>query len=679
MSEIHKWFLNIDGSGIAWLGFDCRSSKLNTLSKDALEQLEVIIDELNIDLPKGLVLYSPKQTGFIAGADISEFSRIESVEQAQKYIGFVHALYNRIEAMPIPKVALIHGACLGGGLELSLAFDYLIAEDQPDCKLGLPEVKLGIHPGYGGTVRLIERIGVAKAMDMMLNGRVVSARAAKKLGFVDQITAKRYFNIAARDFIRQQPDKRGAASWQVYLFKIAWLRRGLAGYLDKQIRQGTRPEHYPAPYALIDLWRRFGGNRNTMLAEEINSVARLINTETVRNLVRIFFLQEALKSTGKPGATPIAAVAHLHVIGAGVMGGDIAAWSAMQGIRVTLQDNNVDSIALAVTRAQILFKRKLKIRRRVQAAMDRLIPDTSGAGLSSADLVIEAIFENLEAKQEVLAEAEKKLKSSAILASNTSSIPIEDIASILNKPSRLVGIHFFNPVAKMQLIEVVEGAKTSSNVLGAAHSFTLQIKRLPVGVKSRPGFLLNRVLMPYLIEALRMLDEKESALHIDRAALEFGMPLGPIELVDLVGLDICLHVAENLLAKQRVPQSLKDKVKAGEWGKKSGQGYYHWRKGKPQKPVSDTNLAETQPIAERMIYPLLNECIACLHEGVVANADELDAGVIFGTGFAPFKGGPMKLIADLGRETIIDRLEQLQLEHGSRFKPHEGWENMQLF
>jgi 3-hydroxyacyl-CoA dehydrogenase/enoyl-CoA hydratase/3-hydroxybutyryl-CoA epimerase len=677
MPDKKKWALEIDERGIAWLAFDAPGAKLNTLDRAALEQLQLIVDQLNIDLPRGLVLYSSKENGFVAGADINEFAQIESIEQAQEQVAYAHSIFDRIEAMPVPKVVLIHGFCLGGGLELALTFDYLLAEDNPACKLGLPEVKLGIHPGYGGSVRLIERIGAPKAMDLMLAGRVISARAAKKVGLVDQLLARRYFKTAARDFIQRAPQKKHGPKLQARILKLSWPRNLLANYLDKQVGRRVMQAHYPAPFTLIKLWRQFGANRDIMLDEEIKSVSALLTTDTAHNLVRVFFLQESLKSIHNKGKAKD--IAHVHVIGAGVMGGDIAAWSALRGLCVTLQDQNPESIARAMARAKGLFKKKLKINRLVQAAMDRLIPDLNGEGIASADLIIEAIFENLEVKQQVFADAEVRAKASAILASNTSSIPIELIAKGLKNPARLVGIHFFNPVAKMQLVELVRGRRTTNKVLNAANAYILQINRMPVRVKSEPGFLVNRVLMPYLIEAVRMLDEGINAEQIDRAAIEFGMPVGPIELADVVGLDICLHVAENLLGEESIPGSLKRKVEAGNTGKKSGQGYYRWPGGKAQKSESKQAEVNTRDLERRMIYPLLNECVACLYEGVVATADEIDAGVIFGTGFAPFRGGPMNLIRHIGREKIIDRLEQLQATYGDRFKPGEGWEEIQLF
>ncbi len=671
------WRLRIDEADIAWLSIDCVDDKLNTLDRDALQALSDIIDTLNIDLPKGLVLLSAKQSGFIAGAQIKEFTLIKTSAEAAEKMRFAHSVFTRIEAMPVPKVVLIHGVCFGGGLELALCFDYLIAEDEPSCKLGLPEVKLGIHPGYGGSVRLIERIGVPGAMDMMLSGRAVVSRAAKKMGMLDTVVAKRYFVMAAKDYIARCPEVKRANRFK-RLLNVNLLRPLLAGYLRRKTRQHANPVHYPAPFALIDLWREHGGDRKRMLEQEIESVAVLAVGETARNLMRIFFLQETLKSMSD--TTKPASIRHLHVIGAGVMGADIAAWSALKGIHVTLQDQNADSLARAMHRAKTLFKRKLRLARKVQAAMDRLIPDMQGTGIESADLVIEAIFENLQAKQALLSEVEQRTRKQALIASNTSSIPIESIAEALKQPQRLLGIHFFNPVAQMQLIELVRGRQSSDASMTQAKAYALQISRLPVEVKSLPGFLVNRVLMPYLIEAVSMLDEGSDAVELDRAAVEFGMPLGPIELADVVGLDICLHVAQNLPSSQAPPVSLIAKVEAGDMGRKSGRGYYRWDKGKAQKhPPPTASPDADELLAMRMLYPLLNECVACLREGVVASADELDAGVIFGTGFAPFRGGPMQMIAARGRNKVCAQLLQFADQYGPRFAPDPGWEDEQLF
>lgn len=670
--SLTQWKFNTDDEGIARLSIDCPDAKVNILSSLVLEELEQIVDTLNIELPKGLILSSGKTTGFVAGADIKEFTEFESEQQVKDKVRYAHSIFNRLEALPMPKVVLIHGFCLGGGMELALCFDYLIGESEASCKLGLPEVRLGIHPGYGGSVRLIERIGVPKAMDLMLSGRVIIAHVARKMGVLDKAIPRRYFADAAADYIDRAPkplraDKLNKA------FNLSFIRAGMAKMLVKKVRERANPAHYPAPYALIELWKTYGADREEMLKQEINSIAGLFNTPTSHNLVRIFFLQEALKDAAK--GSNAATINRLHVIGAGVMGGDIAAWSALRGIRVSLQDQNPESIARAMSRAKTLFEKKLKVPRLVQAAMDRLTPDTNGAGVDDADIIIEAIFENLEAKQQVLTAVEARAKPNAILASNTSSIPIEAIAKSLKTPARLVGIHFFNPVAKMQLVEIVEGEKTLSKCLEAAKAYTLQIGRLPVGVKSSPGFLVNRVLMPYLMEAVTMLGEGISAVDIDYAATKCGMAMGPIELADVVGLDICLHVAENLLGEVTIPDSLKAKLERGDLGKKTGRGFYVWSNGKPKK-AAYKGPADQYALSSRMIYPMLNECVACLREGVVASADALDAGIIFGTGFAPYKGGPMHFIKMQGVANFVSRLEQLRSKHGERFKPDIGWQQL---
>lgn len=672
---VSVWDLNRDEAGIAWLSINCRQDKLNTLDHQALTALSALIDELNIDLPTGLVLLSDKAAGFIAGAQIREFTQIETHSEAEQMMDHAHQIFRRIEAMPIPKVALLHGACLGGGLELALCFDYLIAEDDPACKLGLPEVKLGIHPGYGGSVRLSERIGVTRAMPMMLSGRIMTARSARKIGLLDQLLAKRYFHTAARDYIARQPEKI-RAGWQEKIWTFSPARNLMAAYMRRQLRNKVRPDHYPAPFALLDLWKNFGGDREQMLQQEIISVAGLAVGDTARNLVRMFFLQETLKATDERQKP--AEIRHLHVIGAGVMGGDIAAWSALQGLRVSLQDSNLESIARAMARAHKLFQRKLKLKRLVQAAMDRLMPDPQGVGVAKADVIIEAIFENLQAKQDLLSEVESKARKHALIASNTSSIPIELIASSLKQAKRLVGIHFFNPVAKMQLLEIVAGKQSGASELAMAKAYGRQISRLPVQVNSHPGFLVNRVLMPYLIEAVILLEEGIAPEAIDHAALQFGMPMGPIELADVVGLDICLHVAENLPGEQAIPQSLIAKVKSGNLGSKSGQGYYHWDNGKVEHAAYKPDERDAS-LAVRMLYPMINECVACLREGVVGSADELDAGVIFGSGFAPFKGGPMQFARTQGRDQIVAQLKALSKQHGARFTPDSGWEDNSLF
>lgn len=673
MTQTMHWHKTIDSDDIVWLTLDVTTSHTNTLTAAVLLEFTDHIDALSKQPPKGVVIRSAKKNGFIAGADINSFAEQHSVDDTFHAIRQVHDLFSRLEALPCPTVALIHGFCLGGGLELTLACDYRLADDDSNTRIGLPEVKLGIHPGYGGSVRLIEIIGVLPAMNVMLTGRTLSARAAQRLAIVDRIAPTRHMHRVARDLILKSPIKQRAPRFQ-QLIALKPFKTVVAAAIRRQTRKQANPEHYPAPFALIDLWQNQPKNRHDYFAAEALSVATLIHTDTAQNLVRLFLLQDRLKGFGKQTDFK---TQHVHVIGAGVMGGDIAAWCALSGLRVTLQDQSAERIAPAIKRAHTLFKRRLKIPHLVQAAMDRLTADVSGTGVAKADVVIEAIFENLEAKQALFKTIEPQLRANALLATNTSSIPLEQLAECLTDPKRLVGLHFFNPVAKMQLVEIIKGSNTLEQWLHDAAAFARQIGRLPLPVKSSPGFLVNRILMPYLLEAVLMEKEGVPIVAIDKAATDFGMPIGPIELADTVGLDICLSVA-NMLATSlglSVPESLGHFVKQGHLGRKSGQGFYHYDShNKCIKKSLPTDYSDMEMIRQRLILRLINESVACLHEGIVEDADLLDAGMVFGTGFAPFRGGPMQYLKQQGHDVVYQQLEQLTTVIGPQFKPDSGWE-----
>lgn len=670
------WRLETDDDNIAWLSFDKADTSTNVLSREVLEELEAILEQLAGERPRGLVIQSAKTSGFIAGADVSEFTAIDTPTRALELIQRGQGIMDHIERLAFPTVALIHGYCLGGGLELALACRYRIAADEPNTRLGLPEVRLGIHPGFGGTVRSIRLLGAPAAMDLMLTGRTVSARAAKKIGLVDHAVPLRHLKHGARALIGKPPAPRRARRWQRWLGH-RWLRPALARYLTHNVAKKAQRKHYPAPYALIDLWAQYGDRPERMLTEEANSVARLIIGDTARNLVRVFQLQNELKTHGRGSDFR---ARHVHVIGGGIMGGDIAVWCAAQGLRVTIQDQRIEALGAVLARAHKLFTERLKAPNLVQAAMDRLMPDVNGDGLARADVVIEAIFENAEAKQVLFRDIERKVKGGTILATNTSSIPLEVIGNSLATPARLVGLHFFNPVAKMPLIEVVAGPRTDAGVVTRASAFARQIDRLPLQVTSTPGFLVNRILMPYLMEAVLLESEGVSATEIDRAAVDFGMPMGPIELADTVGLDICLSVADILSQSldsgnftTGIPARLKNLVAAKHLGRKSGQGFYHYKKGKPVKARLPKGSAASADVTNRLILRLLNEAVACLREDVVDSADALDAGVIFGTGFAPFRGGPLHYLQQTGANQLLGTLRELEQRHGKRFTPDAGW------
>ena len=668
------WRMRIDEDGTAWLLFDKKDSSANTLSEEVLTELNAILEKLEREPPWGVVIRSAKPGGFIAGADIGQFRGVTDPAQIEALLTRGHAVLDRLDRLPCVTVAVIHGYCLGGGLEVALACDYRIAID--DASFGFPEVLLGLHPGLGGTVRLPRLINPLQAMTMMLTGRSERARRARALRLVDAVTQERHVRAAVRaavsgEMIRAKPGVIGT------LLNSNPGRRLLAQRMSGEVAKRAPRAHYPAPYALIDMWVEHGGNAEAMQKAEISSFAKLLVSDTAQNLVRVFFLRENLKSLadGKWSGSRV------HVVGAGTMGGDIAAWCAWNGFVVTLGDTNQNAIGGAIKRAAELYgKIGRDNTRRVRDSLDRLIPDLKGDGIADADLIIEAVPENLELKRKIFAGIEPKMKPGAILATNTSSIPLEQLREGSPRPQRLVGIHFFNPVSRMQLVEVVSHDQVAADVLADARAFLGRIDRLPAPVKSAPGFLVNRALTPYLLEALVLLDGGMKKETIDKAAEDFGMPMGPIELADEVGLDICLHVAEMLKGSLHrdmpdAPQWLKDKVAKGELGKKTGKGLYDWKDGHAVKTHDE--VAPPPDTIDRLVLPMLDACVTCLREGVVADEQIVDGAMIFATGFAPFRGGPMHYTRTRGIANVRDTLKRLAEQYGPRFQPDPGWDSLQ--
>jgi 3-hydroxyacyl-CoA dehydrogenase/enoyl-CoA hydratase/3-hydroxybutyryl-CoA epimerase len=666
--------LTHDGDGIAWLLFDRADASANTLSADIIEELDLVLAGLESQRPSGLVIRSAKKSGFIAGADVNEFRGATDPRPVETAIGRAHAVIDRLEVLKLPTVAVIHGFCLGGGLEVALACQSRIAID--GARFGFPEVMLGLHPGLGGTARFTQLVNPMQAMTLMLTGKTIDARRAKSLGLVDAVAQERHIRNAVRDAIfgRLKRARPGPLNTILHLGPI---RGFLASRMRAEAEKAAPHEHYPAPYALIDLWEKHGGDKAAMLAAEKTSFANLMVTPTAQNLIRMFFLREQMKKLAGTGNK----IGHVHVIGAGAMGGDIAAWCAHQDMRVTLADMKPEPIAGAMKRASDLFGKITRKRTEVRDALDRLIPDLDGEGVRNADLIIEAVPEKLELKQKVYAGLEPKMKPAAILATNTSSIPLQDLRTTLEKPERLLGLHFFNPVSRLQLVEVVSHDGTDPTMLKEALAFVGAIDRLPLPVKSSPGFLVNRALTPYMLEAMVMLDEKIDKLTIDAAAEKFGMPMGPIELADQVGLDICLDVGDMLRSKfgdalPPTPAWLREKVAKGELGRKTGRGFYLWKDGKADKMSGSPAIAQpTDEMIDRLILPMSNVCVACLREGIVDNADVVDGAMIFGTGYAPFRGGPLNYARTRGAENVVSALRALVTKFGGRFTPDAGWEN----
>jgi len=633
-SPYRHWRLDGDPDGIVWLTFDREGASTNTFSKEVMDELGAIIDRLAAERPKGLVIRSGKESGFIAGADVDEFTRIDEVEEALAIVRRGWDVFNRLAALPFPTVALVRGFCMGGGFELALACRYRIAIDEPATRFALPEVMLGILPGWGGVKRLPKVVGPSAALDLMMTGRSVDARRAKRMGLVDAAVPPRVMENAARIMILEAPKPRALPFVQRLM--NGPLKSIVAAMARAQLQKRARREHYPAPYAILELWERHDGDPFLPPPRDPASIAYLVQHPTAKNLIRIFGLQERMKSLGKD--SPFQAK-RVHVIGAGTMGGDIAAICALRGLTVTLQDTTPERLAPAMKRAAELFGRRLRDKLRVRDALDRLIPDVNGDGVRHADVIIEAIFENLQVKRDLFAAVEARAKPEAILATNTSSLKLADIAQQMKDRSRLVGLHFFNPVPQLQLVEVVAGAATNPEWAKQGAAFVRQIDKLPLPVKDSPGFLVNRVLGPYMANAFRMLDEGVKAEMIDKAAEQFGMPMGPITLADTPSDSTSAAAGKSLAgAEATPPKPLEELLKAGKLGKKTGEGFYRWQKGKPVKSKADP---VDDALIKRVMDPYLAEAKKAVDEGIVADADLADAGLIFGTGFAPFTGGPL--------------------------------------
>jgi 3-hydroxyacyl-CoA dehydrogenase/enoyl-CoA hydratase/3-hydroxybutyryl-CoA epimerase len=642
LPELQDWSFKVDFEGIAWAIFDRQGESMNSLGRRPTEELGEIVKTVEEAAMrgevKGLVLMSAKESSFIAGADIREFKDFDTEAKIADVVRQTLELISRIDRLPVTVVAAIHGYCLGGGLELALACDWRIADREEATRLGFPEVKLGIFPGLNGTVRAIEAAGPVDAMSAMLTGRMLRPSAAKAMGFVDQLVPTGHtLRWAARKAVLQKRRSKGAPWW-----KRLMLKQPVRSVLAKQMRAKTaekvREEHYPAPFRLIDLFERYGDDPVRMKLAETEMFTPLMASEASRNLRRVFKLSEMLKDEApKDGFKP----RRVHVIGAGTMGGDIAAWCVVQGMQASLQDLDETQIKKALSRAKGLFKRHLRTPLAVEAAVARLIADPQGKHIKHADVVIEAIVEKLDVKQNLFKTLEKEIKPGAVLATNTSSLRLEDIAKPLSDPGRLVGLHFFNPVAQLPLVEVVRGEQTREGEVRKACTFVTAISKLPLIVKSVSGFLVNRVLAPYMMEAVRRYQMGEPRDKIDQAALKFGMPMGPLELMDLVGLDIANHVGKELNLAPKDGNVLETLVQQGKLGKKTGEGFYVWEQGKPKREEATYDSAELERLGRELVKPLLDEAERALREGVVANADHVDAGVIFGTGFAPFRGGPL--------------------------------------
>ena len=669
--RFHHWHPETRADGILVLTLDRADTPVNALSQAVLEELDTILERIEIEKPKAVIVRSGKSAGFVAGADIKEFQQFDEKGIVMDAIRRGQKVFERLHRLPCPTVAAIHGHCMGGGTEMALACTWRVASSDDSTRIGLPEVKLGIFPGWGGSVRLPKLVGAPAAMDMMLTGRALRAGNARAIGLVDKVvapamlldTAVALAQKGARRPFKQRFTAR-ASNW--------WISRQiLAPVLAKQVARKAKKAHYPAPYALIDTWKRSGGSIDQQLKSEARAVVKLAGGPTARNLIRVFFLMERLKGLGGKDH----GIEHVHVVGAGVMGGDIAAWCALRGFNVTLQDREMKYIQPALDRGVQLFEKKLRHEDQRTAAKKRLVADVEGAGAAKADLVIEAIFENLDAKRALYADLVTHLKPEALLVSNTSSLALDDLREGLAHADHFAGLHYFNPVAAMPLVEIVRHDAMGKQTGQRLAAFCRAIDKFPVPVAGTPGFLVNRIIAPYMEEAILAFREGIPGRAIDKAATDFGMPMGPIELVDTVGLDVAASVG-RIMAQFHGQPAPDFAFEANARGKKDGKGLYTWEEGKPVKPELPKDWRTPDDLADRLVLRLLNEAVACLHDGVVDDADLLDAGVIFGTGFAPFRGGPIQYIRSQGAAKLKQRLEQLAGKYGNRFAPRPGWDDL---
>ena len=674
--NLHHWKTELRPDGVLVLSFDREGESVNTFGQDVLIELDGLLERIMLEPPKAMILRSAKDKGFIAGADIREFQAFDAKGTIGDSILRGQRIFQRIADLPFPTVAAIHGFCMGGGTEIALACRYRIVSNDASTRIGLPEVKLGIYPGWGGSVRLPRLIGAPAAMDLMLTGRTLSASAAKSLGVVDRVVdTSNLINAAATLALKgaDRPFKQNLTAWITNTWPA---RQLLAPQMVKQVARKARKDHYPAPFALIETWRRSSGSVQQLLDAERRSVIKLAATPTARNLTRVYFLQERLKGLGGKDH----GIQHVHVVGAGVMGGDIAAWAAYKGFHVTLQDREQRFIDTAMGRAQELFAKRVKDERKRPEVAARLVPDLDGEGVAKADLLIEAIIERPDAKRDLYTAVEPRMKADALLTTNTSSIPLTELREHIARPAQFAGLHYFNPVAMMPLVEIIHHDGMAPDTEKRLAAFCKAIDKLPVPVAGTPGFLVNRLLFPYMLEAATAYSEGIPAPVIDKAAVKFGMPMGPIELIDTVGLDVAVGVGAELapFLGLPIPAALSAPPEAGKRGKKDGQGLYRWQNGRARKPEIPAGYTAPDDLEDRLILPFLNEAVAALHDGVVADAELLDAGVIFGTGFAPFRGGPIQYIRDTGAAVLLSRLEALQAKHGDRFAPRPGWDSPAL-
>lgn len=695
------------------VSFDLQGERVNKFTEAAGQEFYQVVQQVATSIqegrgPKALLIRSLKKGSFIVGADINLIQTLANEDAAREASSMGQKMFSALEDLPIPTIAAIEGPCMGGGTELSLACKYILASDHPKTAIALPEVRLGILPGWGGTYRLPKRVGLPTALDMMLTGKNIRGEKSAKLGLSDVVIPTAIFAEKSLELahIVARGEKLPGRKPRVVPLQEKILTGNMIGrkIVFTQARKGVMKAtrgNYPSPLAILNLVESHTGKRrDAYMAEEAKAFGKLWATPESKNLVRLFFLNEEAKRATGTNLSPeeVAKLPPLRecaVLGAGVMGGGIASQTAVAGLRTLVKDVNLDAVAKALSHARGLYDAELKKRRITPSELDRRMGlirgQTDYSAFKATDLVIEAIVENLDIKKKVFAELEKEVRPDTILASNTSSLRLSDMASSLKDASRFVGLHFFNPVHKMPLVEVVTHDGTSPQTTARAVAFVKALGKTPLVCKDGPGFIVNRLLLPWLNECAYCFSEGYEFHDLERALKNFGMPMGPLELIDEVGIDVAAkvaHVLHDSLGERAKPVAVMDKVvQAKRLGRKSGLGFYVWDKpggrkvgpdtdnikkivfpsGAPRKPSYDD-----ASIVRRTIYPMINEAAIILAEGLVTGPDQIDLGMIFGTGFPPFRGGLLRYADAVGLDNIVKELERLAAAQGSRFKPSEA-------
>ena len=678
-----------DDRGIGTLTFNTPARPVNILSRAAMEEFAVHLDTLSEHSRlKALFIESAKEDTFIAGADIHE---IQAAADKQVVIDFVRQgqdIFTRLENLPFPTIAVIDGACLGGGLEMSLSCTYRIATSHPHTRIGLPEVNLGILPGFGGTQRLSPLVGYSKALELIVGAKLLKGAKALKLGLVDACVPRGYLDFKKEEFIQEilagtldkklRANRHGLAWYE----RLTPVRKIIGMIAKKKILQKTHG-HYPAPLAVIEVMEKsFGKPLARGLAVEREAVTGLALTPISKNLIELFFISEELKKETFSTAEA-KKIHHSAIVGTGAMGSGIAWALNNRDINVRLKDISNEALGRAIAQVRKIYeeirKRGRLTEREIALKMDKITFSTGYEGFGITEFLLEAVNEDIELKQQVYREFETVLKPAAVIASNTSSISISKLAEKLEHPNRFVGMHFFNPVNRMPLVEIISGEKTDEETIATVVQLAKQMGKTPIKVKESAGFLVNRILLPYLKEAVTLFESGEDIIKIDKTLMGFGMPMGPLTLVDTVGVDIGAKVAEILHqaygSRMATSPVLNGMVERGWLGKKSGLGFYNHKKGRLEINTkilslqSDHITLDEQTIEDRTILIMINEAARCLQEEVVANPRYLDMAMVMGTGFPAFRGGLMRHADTLGPEQVVTTLKRLQIDHGDRFAP----------